>query len=189
MIYIILWYKCIGQFWRLNPPLINYSQPIQSYADNCIIQIPFLHGMIENCTCSSIPHKKVHAWEKSCHENSMHESDVFMHWNDIVMHENGISMHYKWKENSMHEIVHCPLSHEHFWCERNIPVSLCRKIFIFKRGNIIFMHEFKMTFCNNMEANIILPSTVPIFNSCTICLGSLGMIHDRTPDCQPVSWA
>ena len=25
--------------------------------------------------------------------------------------------------------------------------------------------------------------TVPTFNSCTKCVGSPGMIHDRTPDC------
>ena len=29
--------------------------------------------------------------------------------------------------------------------------------------------------------------TVPAFNFCTKCVGSI--IHDRTPDCQPVSWA
>ena len=30
--------------------------------------------------------------------------------------------------------------------------------------------------------------TVPTFNSCTKCLVSLGIIHDRTPDYLPVSW-
>ena len=29
--------------------------------------------------------------------------------------------------------------------------------------------------------------TVPTFNSCTKCLGSLGIIHDRTPDCTQFS--
>ena len=27
--------------------------------------------------------------------------------------------------------------------------------------------------------------TVPTSNSCTKCMGSPGMIHDRTPDCHP----
>ena len=27
------------------------------------------------------------------------------------------------------------------------------------------------------------------FNSCTKCVGSSGRLHDRTPNCQPVSWA
>ena len=31
--------------------------------------------------------------------------------------------------------------------------------------------------------------TVPTFNSCTKCVGSPGIIHDRTPDYHPVSWA
>ena len=30
--------------------------------------------------------------------------------------------------------------------------------------------------------------TVPAFNSCTKCMGSLGIIHDLTPDCHPVFW-
>ena len=32
-------------------------------------------------------------------------------------------------------------------------------------------------------------STVPTFNSCTKCVGGLGKIRDRMPDCHPVSWA
>ena len=32
-------------------------------------------------------------------------------------------------------------------------------------------------------------STVLTFNSCTKCVGSPGIIHDYTPDCQPVSGA
>ena len=28
--------------------------------------------------------------------------------------------------------------------------------------------------------------TVPTFNSCTKCAGSPGIIHDRTPDCNPL---
>ena len=32
-------------------------------------------------------------------------------------------------------------------------------------------------------------STVPTFDSCTECLGSPCLIHDRTPDCHPVTWA
>ena len=27
------------------------------------------------------------------------------------------------------------------------------------------------------------------FNLCTKCVNSLGIIHNRTPDCHPVSWA
>ena len=30
---------------------------------------------------------------------------------------------------------------------------------------------------------------VPTFNSCTKCVASIGIIHDRTPDCHSVSWA
>ena len=33
-------------------------------------------------------------------------------------------------------------------------------------------------------------NTVPIFNSCTKCVGSQGKKkHDRTPDCRPDFWA
>ena len=32
-------------------------------------------------------------------------------------------------------------------------------------------------------------NTMPAFNSCTKCVGSPGIIHDRTPDDPPVSWA
>ena len=32
-------------------------------------------------------------------------------------------------------------------------------------------------------------NTVPIFNSCTKCMDSLGMIHDRMLDCHPISRA
>ena len=31
--------------------------------------------------------------------------------------------------------------------------------------------------------------TVQTFNSCTKCVGSPGMIHDRMSDCHPVSWS
>ena len=31
-------------------------------------------------------------------------------------------------------------------------------------------------------------STVPTFNSCTKCVGSPGILHNRTPDWHPVSW-
>ena len=32
-------------------------------------------------------------------------------------------------------------------------------------------------------------TTVPTFNSCTKCMGSLGIIHDLMPNCHPVSWS
>ena len=38
---------------------------------------------------------------------------------------------------------------------------------------------------NFFEASV----TVPTFNSCTRWVGSLGIIHDSTPDCHPVSLA
>ena len=31
--------------------------------------------------------------------------------------------------------------------------------------------------------------TVQTFNSCTECVGRVGIIHDRSPDCHLVSWA
>ena len=34
-----------------------------------------------------------------------------------------------------------------------------------------------------------LINTVPIFYSCTKCVGSPGIMHDRMPDCHPASWA
>ena len=36
---------------------------------------------------------------------------------------------------------------------------------------------------------LLFCSTVPTFYSCTECLGSLGIIHDHTPDCHTVSLA
>ena len=35
----------------------------------------------------------------------------------------------------------------------------------------------------------ISQSTVPTFNSCIRYVGISGIIHDRKPDCHPVSWA
>ena len=32
----------------------------------------------------------------------------------------------------------------------------------------------------------IVAGAVPICNSCTKCLGSPGIVYDRTPDCHPV---
>ena len=32
-------------------------------------------------------------------------------------------------------------------------------------------------------------ATVPIFNSCTACVGSWSIILDRMPDCHPVPWS
>ena len=43
-------------------------------------------------------------------------------------------------------------------------------------GACVHMHQGKMD------------TTVPIFNSCTKCLGSPGIIHNRTPDCHSISW-
>ena len=31
--------------------------------------------------------------------------------------------------------------------------------------------------------------TVTTFNSCTKCVGSSGVTHDRAPDCYPVFWS
>ena len=41
----------------------------------------------------------------------------------------------------------------------------------------------------NANTNGAVWSTVPASNPCTKFVGSPGMIHDRTPDCHPVSWA
>ena len=38
------------------------------------------------------------------------------------------------------------------------------------------------------DAFAVIP-TMQTFNSCTKCVGSPGIIHDRTPDCHPISWA
>ena len=39
-----------------------------------------------------------------------------------------------------------------------------------------------------LQINWMKIDTVPVFNSCTKCPGSPGIIHDRTPDDHPVPW-
>ena len=41
---------------------------------------------------------------------------------------------------------------------------------------------------NGLVAHSI-SATLPTFKFCTKCVYSLGIIHNRTPDCHPVSWA
>ena len=36
--------------------------------------------------------------------------------------------------------------------------------------------------------SILLNATVPTFNSCTKCAANPGIIHNRTPDCNPFFW-
>ena len=52
------------------------------------------------------------------------------------------------------------------------------------------MHIFWVTnTCLTLPLRQSCHTTVPTYKSCTECVCSPGIIHDRTSDCHPVSWA
>ena len=60
----------------------------------------------------------------------------------------------------------------------------CRYIHKASSSNFVLLIPWE-----TVNAVVPLSGTVPTFNSCTKCVGSRGLIHDRTPNCQPGSWA
>ena len=46
---------------------------------------------------------------------------------------------------------------------------------------------FRKSCCNSVDINYKYKIIVPTRNCCTPCVGSPGIIRDRTPDCYPVS--
>ena len=62
----------------------------------------------------------------------------------------------------------------------NIEQRFCRYFLLFL-ASLPSLLRINVLFLRN--------DTVPAFNSCTICMASTGIIHDRTPYYHPVSWA
>ena len=55
----------------------------------------------------------------------------------------------------------------------------------------VYLHIEKMCVCvlRALRKIVLKSGTVPICNPCTNYVGSSGLIHDRTPNCNPVSRA
>ena len=73
------------------------------------------------------------------------------------------------------------------------------EIYTYTRSNLtvfhFVFHHSVLLFVLVIGLLLVWPVTcaaickLPTSNNCTECLGSPGIIHDRTPDCHPVSWA
>ena len=53
-------------------------------------------------------------------------------------------------------------------------------------NHIVYRIQNQIYALISTDTNLLI-GTVPTLNSCTKCVGSLGRIHDRTPDCPPIS--
>ena len=87
--------------------------------------------------------EKVSCSNKSWHENYMHINFILMHENEIFMHENeDFAPKIFMGKNSMHDILHSPITHEHFWGYK-IPFS-CMGISYFHawKFRVFFIHKY-----------------------------------------------
>ena len=80
---------------------------------------------------------KVHV---SCMRMTLHDNDISMHENENFAPKTSMD------ENSMHEIEHSSISHEHFRGKKSSKDFFFGKTFIFMHGHIIFINENKIEF-------------------------------------------
>ena len=93
---------------------------------------------------------------------------------------------FKWSELAVRDLRSSSVQSGNIW---NVWRGCCAYIGP-KVGELPHQHFTRPYLCLlPICVPVPLEITVPPFNSCTKCVGSLGIIYDRKPDCHPVSSA